>query len=151
VEAAPGVLANDTGAGIQAMLVTGAEHGTVALNADGSFIYIPESGYSGSDSFTYKLSDGIAESAAAMVTITTEAGGPCPAVKLYGEGSEQVEMLRQYRDEVLGQTAAGRRIIQGYYFLAASAEKMFEASPVLRRAARNTMDALLPLIQNRLN
>ncbi|MDQ6794944.1 MAG: Ig-like domain-containing protein, partial [Chloroflexota bacterium] len=60
---APGVMANDAdpdGDPIQASLVTGPAHGTVSLAADGSFAYASVAGYSGSDAFTYRVSDGIA-------------------------------------------------------------------------------------------
>lgn len=69
---APGVLANDFGevAPLTALLVSGPAHGTVELNADGSFTYVPTADYAGADSFTYKASDGLLESAPAEVTIT---------------------------------------------------------------------------------
>ncbi len=60
---APGVLANDTDADsdpLTAALVTDVSHGTLTLNANGSFNYTPASGYSGADSFTYKANDGAA-------------------------------------------------------------------------------------------
>ena len=59
------MLANDTdadGDALTAILVTGPAHGTLALNADGSFIYTPAANYNGADSFTYKASDGSADS-----------------------------------------------------------------------------------------
>src|SRR5207247_804957 len=52
--AAPGVLANDTdidGNTLTAVLVTSPSHGTLALNANGSFTYTPVSNYNGPDSF----------------------------------------------------------------------------------------------------
>ena len=36
----------------------GAQHGTVSISASGAYIYTPDAGFSGSDSFTYKVSDG---------------------------------------------------------------------------------------------
>src|SRR5207302_1492981 len=56
--AAPGVLGNDTdvdGDTLSAILVTGPAHGTFALSADGSFVYMPTANYNGADSFTYKV------------------------------------------------------------------------------------------------
>ena len=51
---APGVLGNDGGAGLSAVVFSGASsHGTVSLAADGSFTYTPTAGYSGPDSFPY--------------------------------------------------------------------------------------------------
>src|SRR5690606_12731612 len=55
--AAPGVLANDNangGGAMTAALVTGPAHGTLALNANGSFSYTPALNYAGADSFTYR-------------------------------------------------------------------------------------------------
>jgi VCBS repeat-containing protein len=52
--------------------VTGPGHGTVGLNPDGSFAYTPAVGFAGRDSFTYKASDGLADSDAATVTITVD-------------------------------------------------------------------------------
>jgi hypothetical protein len=60
---APGVLANDTdinGDALSAVLVTGPSHGNLSFNANGSFNYTADLLYSGSDSFTYRASDGIA-------------------------------------------------------------------------------------------
>ena len=70
--AAPGVLANDTDADgdpLTAVKVSDPAHGTLALNADGSFTYTPANGYAGSDSFTYKANDGQADSDVATVSI----------------------------------------------------------------------------------
>ena len=63
--AAAGVLANDTDADgdtLTAVLVTGPTHGTLTLNADGSFTYTPAANYNGTDSFTYQANDGTADS-----------------------------------------------------------------------------------------
>ena len=43
----------------------------MTLNADGSFSYLPDDDFSGTDSFTYTASDGVATSAPATVTIVT--------------------------------------------------------------------------------
>ena len=58
---APGVLGNDSdvdSVSLTAVLVTGPAHGTLTLNADGSFTYTPAANFNGSDSFTYKANDG---------------------------------------------------------------------------------------------
>jgi VCBS repeat-containing protein len=70
---APGVLADDgdvEGDSLSAVLVSGPSHGSLTLNADGSFTYTPGANYNGSDSFTYKADDGPADSNVATVTIT---------------------------------------------------------------------------------
>ena len=64
-QAAPGVLSNDSdvdGDGLTAVLDQGVSHGSLTLNADGSFSYTPDPGYTGPDSFQYHASDGTAAS-----------------------------------------------------------------------------------------
>jgi len=64
-QAAPGVLSNDSdvdGDGLTAVLDQGVSHGSLTLNADGSFSYTPDPGYTGPDSFQYHGSDGSAAS-----------------------------------------------------------------------------------------
>jgi VCBS repeat-containing protein len=80
--ATPGVLANDRDAGAEpltATLVDGPSHGTLALQADGSFRYTPAADYNGSDSFTYRASDGRL-SPEAMVSITVNPVQDAPVV-----------------------------------------------------------------------
>src|SRR5918995_652838 len=51
---APGVLGNDAdpdGDPVTAVVVTGPSHGSLTLNADGSFSYTPAADFAGSDSF----------------------------------------------------------------------------------------------------
>ncbi|MEN6404808.1 MAG: Ig-like domain-containing protein, partial [Armatimonadia bacterium] len=72
VVAAPGVLTNDTDTdsdALTAVKVSDTANGTVTLNVDGSFTYTPNAGFTGDDSFTYQANDGVADSAAATVTI----------------------------------------------------------------------------------
>jgi VCBS repeat-containing protein len=73
---AEGVLFNDydaDGDDITAILVTQPTHGSVVLNADGSFTYTPSMTFAGTDTFTYKANDGITDSDIAIVTVTTAA------------------------------------------------------------------------------
>ena len=76
VSAAGGVLANDTdidSATITAVGVSDPAHGTLTLNADGSFVYTPEAGYYGPDSFTYRAYDGTDYSNETTVSIAVHA------------------------------------------------------------------------------
>ncbi len=73
---APGVLANDADADgdrLTTSLVNGPGHGALTLNMDGSFTYVPATGYSGTDGFSYQAFDGKVGSNAATVTITVNA------------------------------------------------------------------------------
>ena len=69
---APGVLENDLlpPNGAEAVLVSGPAHGSVTLNADGSFAYVPAPDYHGPDSFTYRLSGSGTSDETATVFLT---------------------------------------------------------------------------------
>lgn len=73
VVSAPGILSNDSdpdGDALSAILVNNPQHGTVTLNANGSFTYTPDANWNGTDSFAYKVSDGQLESNIATARIT---------------------------------------------------------------------------------
>jgi VCBS repeat-containing protein len=81
-----GVLQNDTspsGSPLTAALVAGPAHGSLTLNADGSFTYAPTAGYVGIDTFTYTASDGIATSSPATVTLNVTDQAPVVADSAY--------------------------------------------------------------------
>ena len=69
---APGVLGNDSdpdGDPLNAVLVTNPVHGAFSLNGSGGFTYQPFPGFTGQDTFTYRATDGQANSNTATVTI----------------------------------------------------------------------------------
>src|SRR5262245_64550477 len=55
---------------LTAVLSTVPTHGVRTLKADGSFTYQPNTNFNGTDTFTYKASDGTTSSSPATVTIT---------------------------------------------------------------------------------
>ncbi len=68
-----GVLVNDTDAdhdSLKAQLVSGPSHGTLTLAQDGTFVYSPDSAFTGTDSFRYQANDGHEASNTVAVTIT---------------------------------------------------------------------------------
>jgi hypothetical protein len=69
---APGPLANDSdadGDALSAVLVDGVSNGSLTLDADGRFVYVPPPGFVGTASFSYEVTDGEASSNTATVTI----------------------------------------------------------------------------------
>ena len=60
---------NDMGLNLQFAKATNPGHGSVLVNADGTFTYTPNSGYFGTDSFTYTVT-GDGGSATGTVTVT---------------------------------------------------------------------------------
>ena len=75
------MLANDTdvdGDALTPILVSPPSHGTVVLNANGTFTYTPAANYNGTDSFTYRATDGSLNSNVAGVAITVRAVNDAP-------------------------------------------------------------------------
>ena len=86
------VLANDVDVDedtLTASLVSGPAYGsfTIALAGDGTFVYQPNSGYVGSDSFTYEISDGT-DTATATVSIETYNTPPFATDEFYSTPQE---------------------------------------------------------------
>lgn len=81
--------ANDIGSGLQITAVTagtGTDHGTVSLaETDGSVTYTPETDYTGSDSFTYTLSNGMGCAVQVPVTVTVGSGQGGSSSVLYAD------------------------------------------------------------------
>jgi hypothetical protein len=76
---AAGVLANDSatdGDPLTSVLVAIPAHGSLTLNSDGSLVYMPAAGFSGTDTFTYEARAGSQVSAAVAVTITVRPSTP---------------------------------------------------------------------------
>ncbi|MCA9169295.1 MAG: tandem-95 repeat protein, partial [Planctomycetales bacterium] len=72
IDSAIGVLANDTdidSASLTASVATQPAHGTLTMQSDGAFVYTPTQGYKGTDEFTYRTSDGSAQSDPIKVTL----------------------------------------------------------------------------------
>lgn len=81
VDAAQGLLRNDRdpdGDALRAELALAPAHGSVTIAADGAFRYLPTAGFSGSDSFRYRVVDasGLAATARATISVTTTNTAP---------------------------------------------------------------------------
>ena len=70
--AAPGVLTNDydvDGDPFSSILISNVSNGTLSLGLDGSFTYMPNSNFNGTDTFTYEICDPSPACSSANVTI----------------------------------------------------------------------------------
>lgn len=81
----PGVLRNDTDANgdkltVDVGLIQQPKNGTVAVKADGSFVYTPNKDFSGTDTFEYTVSDGKGTDKA-IVTITVRPVNDAPVAR----------------------------------------------------------------------
>ena len=78
------VLANDTDFFEHALHTNedtwATDHGSVTLSSDGTFTYTPDSGYEGTDSFTYTAFDDYGHSATATVTLTITGTNQAPVL-----------------------------------------------------------------------
>ena len=75
------ILENDSDPEGDALSITAnasPQFGELVLNADGSFIYVPNAGFSGSDQFSYTITDGNGneDSATVQITVTDESNNP---------------------------------------------------------------------------
>lgn len=78
------VLANDSdveGNILSVMSVTQPGKGSVIINGDNTITYTPQANYSGSDSFSYMVSDGAGGSASAMVLVTVNPINDAPVAQ----------------------------------------------------------------------
>jgi VCBS repeat-containing protein len=78
VAAAQGVLANDSDVENSALTLTqlsAPANGVLNLAADGSFTFVPDPGFTGTDTFSYRVSDGLLNSAPSVVTLNIEQPG----------------------------------------------------------------------------
>jgi Bacterial Ig domain len=87
VPAASGVLANDTvpaDGTLMAEIVSGTSHGVLNLMSNGGFTYTPATGFTGTDTFTYRSRNGSFSSDPVAVTITvlTSRCAPLATVKV---------------------------------------------------------------------
>jgi VCBS repeat-containing protein len=83
IAALGGVLSNDTdaeGDPLSAVVGVKPANGTLTLNSDGSFSYLPNSNYNGTDSFTYRANDGQHNSGLATVTLSITPVNDAPTV-----------------------------------------------------------------------
>jgi rhodanese-related sulfurtransferase len=68
----------------------------------------------------------------------------CPAESLYGEDSEEVQLLRDFRDSVLGKTAEGRQVISLYYAASPVLVQMMAQDEDMKDRLRVVLDGVLP-------
>ncbi|APG59408.1 HYR domain-containing protein [Christiangramia salexigens] len=97
------VLNNDSdvdGDSIAIENTTDPANGTITVNADGTITYTPDADFSGTDSFTYTITDGTLESAPATVTINVGATNDAPIAD-----SSVITVDEESTDTPLGLTA----------------------------------------------
>jgi len=74
----------------------------------------------------------------------------CPVEAVYGENSEEVLLLRDFRDSVLHKTAEGRKAITLYYALSPVLVKMITQDDEFKGRLRAVIDRVLPEIKEKM-
>ncbi len=72
--------------------------------------------------------------------------GLCPSEKLYGEDSEEVEVLRYFRDSVLSTTPEGRELIRLYYQWSPAITMAIQNDETFKEKVKKIIDGVLLLI-----
>ena len=109
IDAVAGVLGNDTDVDLdplQTVLITDVANGTLNLNTDGSFDYLPDPGFTGDDTFTYQADDGLAQSSTTTVTISIGAGPAEPPRLVTGDVTFGEQIVDTTVDETHAVVAA---------------------------------------------
>ena len=94
-----GILANDSDVEddqLTAVKVSDPTHGTLVLNSNGSFTYMPEGDFYGTDSFTYKANDGSKDSDVATVYITVNNVNDDPVANAGGSYEAYVDEVIEF-------------------------------------------------------
>ena len=90
-----------------------------------------------------------------LVTFTTQVLGLfqvgaelCPTEQIYGADSEEVTLLRAFRDKVLDKTPAGQQMIRLYYQWSSAIVTSMEGDEAFKVKMKEIIDEALPLIRS---
>jgi hypothetical protein len=75
-----------------------------------------------------------------------ECTSTCPALKIYGEYSEETDIMRNFRDNVLKQTPEGQSLIKLYYQWSPVIVKAMEKDEELKETVKEMIDGVMGLI-----
>jgi hypothetical protein len=79
-------------------------------------------------------------------TATVTLGEICPMEEIYGTDSEEAELLRFLRDEVLMHTPEGREIVRLYYTLSPAMVHVVKKDDILRAEIQGFIELLLAMV-----
>ena len=108
VDAAHGLLAGDSAGSVQLLVHSEPQHGSLQLNPDGSFRYVPAAGFTGHDSFTYTVSNAVS-----LYTEHVPPLGSYGNVQLNaGSFGSAVTMVPGHSDEIYGLEDRGPNVAE---------------------------------------
>jgi VCBS repeat-containing protein len=85
-------------------VVANPEHGTVTVNADGSYSYQPDANYFGPDSFAYQVTDPYGETSSALVSIQVNPVNDAPVAN---DGTYQTQQNQPLNGQLFGYDVDG--------------------------------------------
>ena len=80
-------------------------------------------------------------------TTTSTTTTPCSLEKIYGDYSEETELLRSFRDNVLSKTPEGQEIIRLYYQWSPMIVRAMEEDEEFKEDVKEMIDGFLELIE----
>jgi hypothetical protein len=83
----------------------------------------------------------------AEATVTVSRGPGCFSSLIYGEDSEEIKVLRHFRDEVLDKTPEGKETIRLYYKWSPEILRIMEEDEKAKEMLKAVTDGMLPLIK----
>jgi hypothetical protein len=78
--------------------------------------------------------------------VINEIFGACALTLMYGEQSIEVELLRDYRDNVLSQTPEGREIIKLYYQWSPVIVRAMQEDGAFKQEIIDIVDEIFPML-----
>ena len=72
----------------------------------------------------------------------------CPVLRILGEDSPEVQLLRDFRDDILAQTPEGREIIKLYYALGPAIVTAMDEDEAFASEVRELIEGVLVLIDH---
>jgi hypothetical protein len=97
-----------------------------------------------STSTTTTISGSTTTAPSSTTTTTVEL---CPIEELYGEHSEQIELLRYLRDNELSTTLQGQELIRLYYEWSPVVVEMMEEDEEFKAQVKEMIDGVLILVE----
>lgn len=82
-----------------------------------------------------------------VTTTSTASSQPCTSELIYGEDSEQTELLRYFRDHVLSQSPEGQELIKLYYQWSPLLLEAMQEDEEFKEEIKEMIDGILPLIE----
>lgn len=71
----------------------------------------------------------------------------CPVTQLYGVNSEEVRLLRKFRDDVAGTTPEGKQLVTLYYQWGPMLSAAIEENEAFKVEMKKLVDAFLPALR----